>query len=108
MNKINLIIIGCFILFLLVALCIKDRISKIDVDFLPEQNKITAEQNIEKKVYDFSDISMIKVYKIWDETSLGTSIHYEAYIELDKRGYFDKKRAEEKIKAQEVVNKYIK
>ena len=60
-----------------------------------------------KNTNTIKSISTEKLYKIWDETNL-TDIHYEAYRELDKRGYWDEERRKDEIEAEKILNNYLK
>ena len=61
-----------------------------------------------KNTNTIKSISTEKLYKIWDETDVGTDIHYESYRELDKRGYWDEERRKEEIEAEKILNNYLK
>ncbi len=72
-----------------------------------ELSKRYTTENINYKK-EFKALSTEDLYKVWNETSIGTDIHHLAWKELDNRGYWDKKRNKNELEAIEIVNKYIK
>jgi hypothetical protein len=55
----------------------------------------------------YERLSDKELVELWEETSITTDIHLEAYKELDKRGYFEEERNKSEVEANKKLNELL-
>ena len=65
--------------------------------------------NFEKGYYvndDFAGMDNETLYKVWEETAIGTEVRQDVFNELKARGYWDEEWKEDEKRALEILEKY--